>query len=123
MYRDYNCGELSVNNVNETVKLAGWVQKIRNLGSMQFVDLRDEHGITQIVISSEKLKEKMNGVYSETVLAVEGDVVERSNKNLKMKTGEIELLQLKLRFSVNVKVNFLLKSIQKRLIEKVLEKI
>ena len=96
MYRDYNCGELSVNNVNETVKLAGWVQKIRNLGSMQFVDLRDEHGITQIVISSEKLKEKMNGVYSETVLAVEGDVVERSNKNLKMKTGEIEVVATKI---------------------------
>ena len=96
MYRDYNCGELNIKNANESVKLAGWVQKIRNLGSMQFVDLRDEHGITQIVISSEELKGKMNGVYSETVLAVEGDVVERSNKNLKMKTGEIEVVATKI---------------------------
>ena len=96
MYRDYNCGELNIKNANESVKLAGWVQKIRNLGSMQFVDLRDEHGITQIVISSEELKGKMKGVYSETVLAVEGDVVERSNKNLKMKTGEIEVVATKI---------------------------
>ena len=56
MYRDYNCNELTIKNVNEEVNLAGWVQRIRNLGSMQFVDLRDEFGITQIVISSEEAK-------------------------------------------------------------------
>ena len=96
MYRNYNCGELNIKNANESVKLAGWVQKIRNLGSMQFVDLRDEHGITQVVISSDELKEKMNGVYSETVISVDGTVVERSNKNLKMKTGEIEVVATKI---------------------------
>ena len=53
MYRNHNCGELTVKNVGEKVTLAGWVQKIRNLGSMKFIDLRDEFGITQIVISSE----------------------------------------------------------------------
>ena len=50
MYRDHNCGELNIKNVNEVVMLAGWVQRIRNLGSMQFVDLRDNYGITQVVI-------------------------------------------------------------------------
>ena len=53
MYRNHNCGELTIKNVGEKVTLAGWVQKIRNLGSMKFIDLRDEFGITQIVISSE----------------------------------------------------------------------
>ena len=53
MYRDHNCGELTIKNVGEKVTLAGWVQRIRNLGSMKFIDLRDEFGITQIVISSE----------------------------------------------------------------------
>ena len=91
MYRDYNCGELSIKNVNKTVKLAGWVQKIRNLGSMQFVDLRDQFGITQIVISSQQLKEKMREVYCESVIGVTGKVVERVNKNPKMSTGEIEI--------------------------------
>ena len=91
MYRDYNCGELSIKNVNKTVKIAGWVQKIRNLGSMQFIDLRDQFGITQIVISSEELKEKMKDVYSESVIGVKGKVVERVNKNPKMATGEIEI--------------------------------
>ena len=91
MYRDFNCGELSIKNVKQNVQLAGWVQRIRNLGSMQFVDLRDQFGITQIVISSEELKNKMNNVYSETVISVTGEVVERVNKNPKMKTGEIEI--------------------------------
>lgn len=51
MYRDHNCGELNLTNVGQTVTMAGWIQKIRNLGAMQFIDLRDEFGITQIVIS------------------------------------------------------------------------
>ena len=87
MYRDHNCGELSIKNVNEEVTLAGWVQRIRNLGSMQFVDLRDEQGITQIVIYSDELKE----INPESVISVRGTVVERSNKNLKIPTGEIEV--------------------------------
>ena len=57
MYRDHNCGELTIKNVGEKVTLAGWVQRIRNLGSMKFIDLRDEFGITQIVINDEELKQ------------------------------------------------------------------
>ena len=90
MYRDHNCGELTIKNVGQTVQLAGWVQTIRNLGSMQFVDLRDQFGITQIVIS-EDMKSAMNEVYQESVISVTGKVLERSNKNLKIPTGEIEI--------------------------------
>lgn len=90
MYRDHNCGELTIKNVGQTVQLAGWVQTIRNLGSMQFVDLRDQFGITQIVIS-ENMKSAMNEVYQESVISVTGKVLERSNKNLKIPTGEIEI--------------------------------
>ena len=91
MYRNYNCGELNIKNVGEEVELAGWVQRIRNLGSMQFVDLRDEKGITQLVISDEKLKEQMNEINPESVISIKGKVLERSNKNPKMATGEIEI--------------------------------
>lgn len=90
MYRDHNCGKLTIKNVGQTVQLAGWVQTIRNLGSMQFVDLRDQFGITQIVIS-EDMKSAMNEVYQESVISVTGKVLERSNKNLKIPTGEIEI--------------------------------
>ena len=68
MYRNHNCGELNIKNVGETVQLAGWVQRIRNLGSMQFVDLRDQFGITQIVVSSDEIKKEMENVYPETVI-------------------------------------------------------
>ena len=91
MYRDHNCGELNLKNVNEEVTLAGWVQRIRNLGEIEFVDLRDEKGITQLVISSE-LKDTMNDVTPETVISVTGTVKERTNKNLKIPTGEIEVI-------------------------------
>lgn len=90
MYRDHNCGELTIKDVGQTVQLAGWVQTIRNLGSMQFVDLRDQFGITQIVIS-EDMKSAMNEVYQESVISVTGKVLERSNKNFKIPTGEIEI--------------------------------
>ena len=93
MYRNHNCGELTVKNVGEKVTLAGWVQKIRNLGSMKFIDLRDEFGITQIVISSESsiTDEDLKNVSTECVIQVVGNVVERSNKNDKIPTGEIEI--------------------------------
>lgn len=88
-YRDHNCGELNIKNVGETVKLAGWVQRIRNLGAMKFIDLRDEFGITQAVISDlETVKEEL---VTECVISVEGKVVERTNKNNKIPTGEIEI--------------------------------
>ena len=90
-YRDHNCGELNIKDVGTAVKLAGWIQRIRNLGGMTFVDLRDQYGITQIVISDEKMKEQMAKLCTECVISVEGKVVERSNKNSKIPTGEIEI--------------------------------
>ena len=91
-YRNHTCGELTIKNVGEEVKLAGWVQRIRNLGSMKFIDLRDEDGITQIVINdSNKINEIANELVTECVISVDGKVLERSNKNLKIPTGEIEI--------------------------------
>ena len=92
MYRDHNCGELNIKNVGETVLIAGWIQKIRNLGSMSFIDLRDQFGITQIVIAdNNELLEKAKELVTECVISVKGKVVERSNKNTKIPTGEIEI--------------------------------
>ena len=90
-YRTNNCGELTIKNVGQEVRLAGWIQKIRNLGGMTFVDLRDQYGITQVVISSEELKEQMAKLCTESVISVDGFVVERSHKNPKMSTGDIEI--------------------------------
>ena len=91
MYRDHNCGELNINDVNKKVQLAGWVQRIRNFGSMLFVDLRDQYGITQIVITADNLKKQMDEIPSESVISVTGNVRERTNKNKKIPTGEIEI--------------------------------
>ena len=91
-YKTHNCGELRIKNVGETVKLAGWVQRIRNLGAMKFIDLRDEFGITQIVIKDEeKIKSISEFLVTECVISAKGIVLERENKNLKMPTGEIEI--------------------------------
>ena len=93
IYRTHNCGELRINNVNEEIRLAGFVQTIRNLGKMMFIDLRDEHGITQIVISEGAgLEEKIKDVTKECTITVSGTVVERSSKNDKIPTGEIEVI-------------------------------
>ena len=92
MYRDHNCGELNISNVGQTVIIAGWIQKIRNLGAMKFIDLRDQFGITQIVISEgEEIKKQSEELVTECVIQVKGTVVERSNKNTKIPTGEIEI--------------------------------
>ncbi len=94
MYRTHTCGSLRVCNVNETVTLAGWVQKVRNLGAMTFIDLRDRYGITQIVVeehSDEATKAAAARLGREYVLQVTGRVVERESKNPKMPTGEIEV--------------------------------
>lgn len=91
MHRDHNCGELTIKNVGEEVLIAGWVQKIRNLGSMIFIDLRDQFGITQIVVSPEEHKEVLENIVTECVVQVKGKVLERSNKNAKIPTGEIEI--------------------------------
>ena len=87
-YRTNNCGELRISDVGKTVKLAGWVQRIRNLGAMKFIDLRDEYGITQVVVSAEMdLKE----VVTESAIGVTGTVIERASKNNKIPTGNIEI--------------------------------
>ena len=87
MHRNKNCGELNIKNVGEEVVIAGWVQRIRNLGSMMFIDLRDQFGITQIVVNDNSA----DGIVTECVLQVKGNVIERSNKNSKISTGEIEI--------------------------------
>ena len=96
MYRTKTCGELNLKNVNEEVNLSGWVQKIRDLGGMIFIDLRDEDGITQIVVNDEKLQEEAKTITEESCIHIVGQVVERSNKNSKIPTGEIEVVANKI---------------------------
>ena len=96
-YRTHNCGELRMANVGQSVKLAGWVQRIRNLGAMKFIDLRDQFGITQIIIGDDSnLHEEAENLVTECVISVEGVVSERSNKNSKIPTGDIELQATKI---------------------------
>lgn len=95
MYRTHTCGELRIKDVNKSVSLSGWVQKIRNLGAMTFIDLRDRYGITQLVIeesASEEIKKQVDKLGREFVIQVKGKVVERASKNNKIPTGEIEIL-------------------------------
>ena len=96
MYRTHNLGELNIKNVGETVELAGWVQRIRDLGAMTFIDLRDEDGITQIVINEESLKIQAKEITTESCIHICGSVVERSSKNTKIPTGEIEVVATKI---------------------------
>ena len=99
MYRTKTCGELRMSNVGEIVTLAGWVQRTRKMGGMTFVDLRDRYGITQIVFNNEvdaELCDKANQLGREFVIQVVGSVAERSNKNPKMPTGDIEIIASKL---------------------------
>ena len=96
MYRTKTCGELNINNIKETVELAGWIQKIRDLGGMIFIDLRDEFGITQIVINDESLQIQAKELTTESCIHIVGEVVERSSKNPHMKTGEIEVVASKI---------------------------
>ncbi len=96
MYRTKTCGELNIQHVKEQVELAGWIQKIRDLGGMTFIDLRDEFGITQIVVNDEELKKFVKELHTETCIHIEGEVVERTSKNPHMKTGEIEVVAKKI---------------------------
>ena len=96
MYRTHNLGELNIKNVGEEVELSGWIQKIRNLGGMIFIDLRDQFGITQIVINDESLQEQSKELTTESCIHICGKVVERSSKNPKMATGEIEVVANKI---------------------------
>ena len=94
MYRTHNNGELRIKNIDQKVKLCGWIQKSRDLGGMTFVDLRDRYGITQLAFNEElnkSLSEKARNLNREWVVEIEGIVRERSNKNHKINTGEIEI--------------------------------
>lgn len=95
MYRTHTCGELRLENVNQTVILSGWVQKVRNLGAMTFIDLRDRYGITQLVAeesASEDIKKQIAELGREFVIQIHGKVVERTSKNNKIPTGDIEII-------------------------------
>ncbi len=97
-YRTHNCNELRLADLGKEVRLAGWVQKIRNLGKMTFIDLRDEFGITQIIISDdEKLQEQLADIKTECSISVTGEVAERSNKNTEIDTGDIEIIAKEIR--------------------------
>ncbi len=94
MLRTHTCGELNISNINQEVKLSGWVQRSRDLGGMTFVDLRDRYGITQLVFNMETnaaLCEQARKLGREYVISIKGVVTERSSKNLKMPTGEVEI--------------------------------
>ena len=94
MLRTKTCGELNISNVSEEVTLSGWVQKNRDLGGMTFVDLRDRYGITQLAFNMDEnsdLCEKARKLGREFVIQVNGEVIERSSKNMNISTGEIEI--------------------------------
>ena len=95
MFRTHTCGELRLANLGENVTLAGWVQRTRKMGGMTFVDLRDRYGLTQLVFNNEvnaELCERANHLGREYVLQVRGTVAERSAKNNKVATGDIEII-------------------------------
>ena len=95
MYRTKTCGELRIANAGEKVTLAGWVQRLRKMGAMTFVDLRDRYGITQIVFNNEvdeALCDAANGLGREYVIQLTGTVAERSSKNANLPTGDIEII-------------------------------
>ncbi len=94
MLRTTTCGALTIENLGENVILCGWVQKSRDLGGMTFIDIRDRYGITQLVFNMDDNRELCEAARSlgrEFVIKASGLVVERSNKNLKMPTGEVEI--------------------------------
>ena len=95
MYRTKTCGELRLADAGSEVTLAGWVQRVRKMGGMTFVDLRDRYGITQIVFNEEKdasLFERANKLGREYVIQLTGTVCERESKNSHLPTGEIEII-------------------------------
>ncbi len=99
MYRTHSCGELRLQHQGKEVTLAGWVQRVRNLGGMTFIDLRDRYGITQLTVNdnaSAEIKDAVNQLGREFVIQAAGTVVERSSKNNKIPTGEIEVIINKL---------------------------
>jgi aspartyl-tRNA synthetase len=100
MYRTHTCGELRLSDKGKTVTLSGWVQRSRDLGGLTFVDLRDRYGVTQLVFNMDtdsSLCYEARKLGREFVIAAAGTVNERSNKNPKMPTGDIEIQVLEIR--------------------------
>ncbi|WP_290458479.1 OB-fold nucleic acid binding domain-containing protein, partial [Muribaculum intestinale] len=94
MYRTKTCGELRLADAGQTVTISGWVQRIRKMGGMTFVDIRDRYGITQVVFNNEvdaALCEEANHLGREFVVQITGKVAERYAKNPEMPTGDIEI--------------------------------
>ena len=94
MFRTHTCGELTLENIQQTVTLSGWIQKIRHLGGMIFIDLRDRYGITQLAFNHEErpeLCERAEQLGREWVIQVTGKVIERYSKNKNIPTGDIEI--------------------------------
>ena len=87
MYRTHHCGELNIQSVNKNVSLAGWVQTIRKFGAINFIDLRDRYGITQLLMG-EELQAQLDAhpLGREFVIQVKGTVIERSSKNANIPT-------------------------------------
>lgn len=99
MYRTNTCGELNLTNVDKNIVLSGWVHKIRKMGGMTFIDIRDRYGVTQLSFDQEvnlELYKQANKLGREWVITVEGVVKERSSKNANMATGDIEIIASKL---------------------------
>ena len=99
MYRSHTCGELRATHIGQTVTLAGWVQRSRELGGMTFLDLRDRYGITQIAFNEEwdaNLIKEARKLGREWVVQIEGEVIERHSKNGNMPTGDVEIKSTKL---------------------------
>ena len=95
MFRTETCGNLRLADAGKQVTLAGWVQRVRKMGGMTFLDLRDRYGITQIVFNDEHdkaLNEAANRLGREFVVLVKGTVSERTAKNAHIPTGDIEVL-------------------------------
>ncbi len=95
MYRTHTCGALRLSDAGTDITLSGWLQRSRDLGGMTFIDLRDRYGLTQLVFNMDtdpELCAKARSLGRETVLQVRGKVAERSNKNAKLPTGDIEIL-------------------------------
>ncbi|NLO02701.1 MAG: aspartate--tRNA ligase [Bacteroidales bacterium] len=94
MYRTHTCGELRSENIGQQIILSGWVQRVRDLGAMRFIDLRDRYGITQLVTDEntpESIYEVLENIGREYVIQASGTVRERTSKNPKIPTGEIEV--------------------------------
>jgi len=101
MYRSHNCGELNASHINTEVTLAGWVQKSRDKGFMNWVDLRDRYGVTQLIFdesrSQKKVFELAKTLGREFVIQAKGTVIEREAKNKNIPTGDIEILVIELK--------------------------